>query len=322
MTCLKSRILIDDSAIEKIFLESEKVLENVEHFWETEKPYKLTLSWAPETYPIHFQEFKRRIEELKKLTVDERKKDSIYSFADKITEVKSIIVDKGLPLICSYLPPDSTFETNIYLASFIFLSGPNTTEPKYKPNAFVQEPNIVVNLSSDFWTQDENQLLNLMIHEIYHIGFSVKLGKHRPNLDIKTIEVLKKNLMWLLYFEGLATYVGYKALSLFPNPDMGESKSAGSYDYKMLEDPKEVEKVINVINNIFSEMQSLSYEEAEALVRNKGVMERAVYVVGAYMSKIIEEKKTKAELVTSLVKGPMELIKTYNDNMNNLKIII
>ena len=74
MTCLQSKINIDNSTIEKMFLEPDKVLENISRFWETEKPCILALEWAPKTYPIHYNEFKRKINGLKNQTINERKR--------------------------------------------------------------------------------------------------------------------------------------------------------------------------------------------------------------------------------------------------------
>ncbi|MHA1532753.1 MAG: DUF5700 domain-containing putative Zn-dependent protease, partial [Candidatus Heimdallarchaeota archaeon] len=190
------------------------------------------------------------------------------------------------------------------------------------PNAFVREPNIVVNLSSIYWIHDENQMLNEKVHEIYHIAFAEQLGKYRPDLSIKSNEELHKNILWLLYYEGLATYVAYKSIIIFPVPEPvgDQGKSAGSHDYKMIDNIKDVTASISIINELLSKMNSLPYDEAEALIREKGIMERAVYVVGAYLAKMIEENTNKKTLISSLSNGPKHFIDMFNRISEKLKI--
>jgi hypothetical protein len=67
-------------------------------------------------------------------------------------------------------------------------------------------------------------------------------------------------------------------------------------------------------------VNSLQYDEAEELIREKGVMERAVYVAGAYMAKIIEESTDKETLISSLEKGPEQFIEVFNNNVDILRV--
>jgi len=313
MKSLNSKITIDNSAIDKIFLEPKSVLGDIDLFWKNERACQLALEWAPKTYPIHLKEFEEKVRELSKLPLEKRKKESIYQFARKIIDNKKVMMEKALPIIFSYLPPNTHFETTVYLSSFLYLTDLKTFEPKYEPNAFVREPNIVVNLSSKFWTHDANQLLNLMTHEIYHIAFETQLGKYRPNLEIKTNQQLIKNIAWLLLYEGLATYVGYKALAIFPAPISEDQKSAGSYDYKMIDDLEDVRTAFDDINELIKKVPTLSYDVADELIRQKAVMDRSVYIAGAYMALIIERKKNLEILIESLKKGPIGFIKTFNE---------
>ena len=179
-TCLQSKIGFNSATIERIFTEPNVVLRDVKSFWQNETPYRRAMEWAPPTYPICFEEFQRLV----------RACATIFEGTEEKTGLPLLKYDlrsgsqsqrEGLALICSYLPPDTFFETIIHLASYIFLSGPETKEPKYAPNAFVAEPDIIVNLSSKFWTHDVDEALNLLTHEIYHIGFNTRAATFRPN---------------------------------------------------------------------------------------------------------------------------------------------
>ena len=180
-TCLQSTICFNSSTIKRIFTEPSVVLRDVKSFWQNETPYRRAMEWAPPTYPICFEEFQRLVKGLAQLSLKERKKKQVFRFSNMILEAAPELKGKGLALICSYLPPDTFFETIIHSASYIFLSGPETKEPKYAPNAFVAEPDIIVNLSSKFWTHDVDEALNLLTHEIYHIGFNTRAATFRPN---------------------------------------------------------------------------------------------------------------------------------------------
>lgn len=241
-----------------------------------------------------------------------------------ILESASDLQRKGLSLICSYLPNNTYFETTVHLASYIFLSGPDTSEPKYAPSAFVVEPDIIVNLSSKFWTYDVNEVFNMLTHEIYHIGFNTKAAFFRPNLEDKSKKELVKSIIWMLQYEGMATYIGFKALPLFPTPDKkGEGSTVGGDDYKMLQNIQDVRRLLEKVNHLFLQSESKSYGEYEEMIRQEGVMQRAFYVVGAYIAQEIEASKGTEALVQSTIKGPRHYVDSYNNIApNSMQVLI
>lgn len=194
------------------------------------------------------------------------------------------------------------------------MSGPDTSASKYAPNAFVVEPDIIVNLSSRFWTYDVDKVFNMLTHEIYHVGFNTKAAFFRPNLEDKPKKELVKSIIWMLQYEGMATYVGFKALSLFPTADRkGEGSTASGNDYKMLQNIQDVRRLLEKVNHLFLQSGSKPYEEYEEMIRQDGVMRRAFYVVGAYMAQEIEAAKGRGALVESVIKGSRHYIDSYND---------
>lgn len=115
--------------------------------------------------------------------------------------------------------------------------------------------------------------------------------------------------------EGICTYVGYRALPIFPVED--------ERDYRMLEDENEVCRLLADTNVVLSQYSKLSGEELQKLSWDKGVMERAYYVTGAYMCKVIDEKEGRDALIHVYSQGLISIIERYNKNADgNLKIAL
>ena len=107
-----------------------------------------------------------------------------------------------------------------------------------------------------------------------------------------------------LHNEGMATWVGYTARSIFPNSD--------EEDYEMLDDPAEVERQRGELNRLFTLAKTVSTDSLQAIAWDVGVMERAYYVTGADMSRTIEKQLGREALVATIETGPLDFIDTYN----------
>ena len=104
--------------------------------------------------------------------------------------------------------------------------------------------------------------------------------------------------------EGMATYVGYEAASLFPAPD--------EVDYRLLENPKDVARLLREVNDLFARVGTVSVEELHRLAWQKGVTDRGYYVVGAVMAQTIDSRLGRAALIGTLSQGPLSFVRTYN----------
>lgn len=107
-----------------------------------------------------------------------------------------------------------------------------------------------------------------------------------------------------MYIRGMDTYVGYKALHLFPADDISE--------YTMLESDSEVIRLRDMLNNVFSMAITMPEDDLRKSASKIGIGDKAYLVVGAYMAKTIEEKLGRKGLIDILAKGPWSFVQTYN----------
>jgi hypothetical protein len=111
-------------------------------------------------------------------------------------------------------------------------------------------------------------------------------------------------MMEYLQNEGLSTYVGYKALPIFPAP--------GEKDYHLLESPTEVTRLLNELNVLFDAVGTVSSEELRRAHWKTGIDGRAYYIVGAHMAGVIEDALGREALLQTITQGPRSFIERYN----------
>jgi hypothetical protein len=104
----------------------------------------------------------------------------------------------------------------------------------------------------------------------------------------------------------MATYVAYRARSIFPS-------STVDPDYTMLEKRADVLRLGEKMNHLLELSRTEPFEEIRDTIWQEGVMTRAYYVVGAHMAGRIEEARGREEVVETIVKGSRCFVETYND---------
>lgn len=298
----KSQINIESSLLEKIITNPKTILNNLESFWKNEYPYKITAKWANlNSIPIDYRKFKMTLEKLEKQDPSQRSKNQILQISNKIKENLPKLQEKGIPYLCSYLPEKPDITSTIFLTCFI------------PPWAFAWDENIIINLSHKHWNNDAGMILNIIIHELFHIGHT-KHWEELPEEPVTQTEI-KESIMHTLYAEGMATYVAYRARSLFPS-------FTSDPDYSMLENKSDILRLSTKVNMIFSKCKNLPYEEAKKIIWQEGVKERSFYVVGAYMAKMIDEVAGRTVLIDAIKKGASYFIETYNAlQLNEVTIV-
>jgi len=293
-SCLDSKVEFDDSSIKYIFTNPGEVLKDIQGFWEKEIPYKATLNWSEATrVPIDFEDFKKNLEELEKQSLEDRRRHEAYILSEKIMENTPTFKSRALPHVCSYLPANTKIDAVVRIACFM------------PPWAYCAMGNVIINTSHKHWNSDVGMVLNIVIHELFHMGF----GQYIEPVDfrqIKTSEQTDELIMTGLQNEGMATYVAYKARHIFPS-------STVDPDYRMLENREDVLRLSQKINYLFKLSKSESFEKIRDVIWKEGVMTRAYYVVGAYMASKIEEAYERGTLVDTIIKGSKYFIKTYNE---------
>ena len=160
---------------------------------------------------------------------------------------------------------------------------------------------VVINVSANYWNGDVRNIYNNLTHEIFHVGYS----HTRPNRTESPLENEQLyQMLDALQNEGTATYVGYRASSLFPAPD--------EVDYQLLTNSKDVTRLFGEINDLFEQVGVVTDEDLQQLSWRTGVTRRGYYIVGARMAQIIETQLGREALIGSLADGPVSFVKLYN----------
>ena len=291
--CLQSKIRFDDSSIEKIVLYPEEVLSNPDSFWANDSSYQLVKLWHKRiSFPIPMDQWKGWIQSFKNIPVEERKKNTQLIAAKSMMVKEKEFNDKAISFICSFLPKDCpNISTTIYFTTAIMASG-------------FQMGNSIVIYGSN---ADKD---NLLIHELFHQGFNkCKPTENKYNSKDSTVNQIFNDLQ----NEGMATYVGYKALDEFPKFDPDPKRD----DYRFFNDLKIRNRLIERLNDILKKIPLLvdtkvGQKELQDSLWQVGTSDRAFYVVGCYMAMIIDEKLGRDVLVETISNGPKSFLYTYN----------
>ncbi len=297
--CLRSEISFDTWSLKKIVDDPLWVLENEDSFWR-EKAQRYTLDWAGHVnYQISFEDWRQKIREWANTPLEERRDHANVKIARRITEGKEVFLERSLPHLCSYLPEGTDLSIGVYFTAFI------------PPRAFAMGE-IVFNVAATYWRGNADNILNSLVHEIFHVGYS-------RCREVRTEERLENGALYdmldNLQSEGVCTYVAYKALPIFPAPD--------EKDYGLLEDMLEVMRLLGDLNSVLSQAGSLPDEKVQKLAWEKCVIGRAYYVVGAHMFRTIEVQKGREALIKTLTTGPSYFVELYNSLVeDNMKILV
>ncbi len=297
--CLRSEISFDTWSLEKIVDDPLWVLENEESFW-WEKAQRYTLDWARQVnYQVSFEDWRQKIREWAETPAMERRGHAYVKIARRITEGKEVFLERALPHLCSYLPEGTDLSIGVYFTAFI------------PPRAFAMGE-IVFNVAATYWKGNADNILNSLVHEIFHVGYSrCREVRTEEGPENRALYDMLDNLQ----SEGICTYVAYEALPIFPAPD--------EKDYGLLEDTSEVRRLLGDLNSVLSQAGSLPNEEVQKLAWEKCVIGRAYYVVGAHMCRTIEEQKGREALIETLTTGPSYFVQLYNSlTEDDMKILV
>jgi tetratricopeptide (TPR) repeat protein len=199
-------------------------------------------------------------------------------------------MERGIQHISSFLPVDAPpVKVPVYLISDI------------KPAAFAYPGGILMNVNSPRFNDDPSVIMNIITHEVYHCGFANTIA-YRTDYELEN-EPLDFVLSFLLN-EGMATYVSFSARDFFPNDFVP--------DYKMMQDPEQVRKNIEKVDNLFEQAEYLSSDSIRKVAWQTGIIERSFYIAGGYMAWVIEQKMGREALVEAMCSGPLSFISMYN----------
>jgi tetratricopeptide (TPR) repeat protein len=293
--CNSTKIIFDISSLENIYCFPEKILRDVDLFWENDKAYQLCKLWHHSTnIKIPYECWKNRIIEISQISIEKRKADIAFVTLMKILKNEKKFAEKAIPHICSFLPQSTpSIKSTVYFTSEI------------SAWAFAMNGNIVINITAKHYNNDAEMILNMLVHELFHLCFGYSVSG-RTEFELENSS--ENDIICDLLNEGLATYVGYKALPIFPNKNEN--------DYKMLNDNYEVKRLLKNLNILLSRTESLKTDSLKKLSWDIGIMERTYYVLGAFMCQTIDMKLGRETLINRISKGPRTFIHTYNSLVN------
>jgi len=287
--CLNSEIVFNTDALEKIVYDPLWVLANEEEYWAKYPAQKYTQDWAKAVnYEIDYDAWRERITDWSKLSVNERERHVFTSNTRKIVEGRRVFLEKAVPYLCGYLPDDIDLDIGVYFTAFI------------PPRAFAMGE-IVFNVAANYWKNNPDNILNTLVHELYHVGCSNIHEKHGAEPPDDPFTKVLSNVQG----EGIATYVAYNARHIFPAPD--------DKDFEMMDDPAVVDECFRQIRDIISKVGFIPEDELQKLSWNVGVIGRAFYVAGAEMCKVIDTEKSRETLIDTIWRGPRYFFGVYNE---------
>lgn len=287
--CLKSEILFETGTLEKIVRQPQDVLDNEESFWADEKPQIYTRVWAEGVNAkISYDRWRSQVRELAELRPAERGQHPLLRMTDAIIAEKGKFLAEAIPHICSYVAEGTSLDIPVYFTAFV------------PPRSFVSG-GVVINVSAPYWRGNADNILNNLTHEIFHVGYSrMRAGRTEAPLDDEHLY----GMLDALQNEGTATYVGYQAVEAFPAP--------GERDYRMLENPAHVRRLLGEVNDLFAQVGTLPQDELRRLAWRVGVTRRGYYIVGAMMAQTIDAELGREELIRTLAVGPVSFVELYN----------
>lgn len=152
-------IRFDTGALEKIVYEPRWVLENEEEFWGSYPAQRYTRDWARAVnYEIDYGDWRRMINEWSRVPEDERRAGSLLKITETIVGARERFLHDAIPHLLDYLPETTVLDVGVYFTAFI------------PPRAFAMGE-IVFNVAATYWKGNPDNILNTMVHEVFHAGY-------------------------------------------------------------------------------------------------------------------------------------------------------
>lgn len=297
--CLRSKIILDASSLEAIYLRPKEILENVDRFWQTDKAYWLTSKWHEDVgYPVPPPGWRQAIEQI--TTWDQGKAAEILALIDSLSSGQHEFLGKAVTHMCSFLP-----ENKVNLSTTILLTA------AIAPNAFQKDFNVVVNATHPDWRKDPSIIRNTIVHEVAHVGF------YRNECFMREVQP-DNSEQYDVYFnlmnEGMATYIAFTAQKFCP---------ANINDYKLLESTDSVTRSLAELNALLKQVDTLPPDQFRNMMWITGVQRRALYVCGGHMARTIDTRDGRSALVTTMEMGPRSFVAAYNELVqDSLKVYL
>lgn len=263
--------------------------------WKSFEGYRITLVWHEKSsVPVTWKVWERGLNKFLYQDTSLIKKSLTLadSLKSKVNREQNTIVQH----ISSYSYEKTKINAFIYFVAFTI------------PYAFCVDTNkIGIDITGSEWNFDTDCILNTVIHEIYHIAYKLNSPdyfKYIANDPIDRESFVRFNYAYL-QSEGMATFVAYKALNIFPSDYRHP-------DYELLENDSTVKIAIHQINLLSEMAETMPLDTLLQECWKMGVEQRAYYIAGGYVAKIIEEKYGTEFLAALVKEGSISFVKKYN----------
>ncbi|MBE0594563.1 MAG: hypothetical protein IH616_19425 [Gemmatimonadales bacterium] len=288
-SCRESDIEFHAGTLERLVGEPEAVLADEAAFWSDEPPQRYVRQWSEGTrVAIPYDRWRERVQELADLPETERRDHPLTQMTRRIVAASDTFLQEAVPHVCSFLPPGASLDIGVHFTAFV------------PPRSFVSGE-VVINVSAEYWQGNVANILNNLVHEIFHVGYSnSRPGRTEPKLENEQFYGMLDDLQ----NEGLATYVAYEAQGMFPAP--------GERDYPMLDDPAQVRRLRNLMNGLFAQTGTVSEDQLTRWAWTRGVTMRGYYVTGAHMARTIDAELGREALIDTIRQGPVSFVRRYN----------
>lgn len=288
-TKLQSKVTVTTDNLDMLVIHPQKALADFAGFWENQRPQELTRGWAEMVnYDIPYEKLENQVREWAELTDEERRNHTLYQNAKAVIERKDAFLPEALAHLHSFFPPDCDLSVTVHLTAF------------NPASAFAYE-DIIINMQAKNWNENTDNILNIMVHEIGHVGHSYC---RRQWTEENATPELKHKILDNINSEGICTYIGYTAQEFVPAPD--------DKDYQQIDNPDRVQEAFKEVNEIIAQIGKLPDDEVRKMGWDIGVIGRSYYVVGTIMCKTIDEQLGRVSLIEAMTTGPQFWANRYN----------
>lgn len=288
-TCLTSRVTFHTGTLDRLLAEPGAVLADEEAFWTSEPPQRFVRQWSEGTgVAIPYDRWREQVRALAEQPETERRSHPFGRMAREVAAAGDAFLEDAVPHICGFLPAASSLDIEVHFTAFV------------PPRSFVANE-VVIDVSAGYWQGNVANVLNNLVHEIFHVGYS----KSRPGrTEAPLADALLYEMLDVLQNEGLATYVAYEAQASFPAP--------GERDYPMLDNAGDVRRLRGLLNGLFALSGTASEAQLRQWAWRRGVTMRGYYVVGAHMGRTIDRETGRDALIETIREGPASFVRAYN----------
>jgi tetratricopeptide (TPR) repeat protein len=287
--CAWFDLTLDRSSIDRIYADPASILEDPALFWAEDSAYSLVAT-APQyrDQSVPPQGWARDIERLAAMSDQERMGDKPYARASEIEVHADTFCEYAMPIITSLLPEGADPSTTVYLTAF--------NDPPF----FAYRKDVVMNIDMPLLLGDTAKFFNILAHETFHIGFF----DFQPfQTEVWSDYYPAAALLMTLQNDGLALYTQYLVSVEYP--------ARLELELLFLESDLAVSMLIRQVNDLFQDTEAFPEDEIMSRIYEAGTR-RALYVVGAYMARTIDEQLGRESLVETVAQGPRSFVTKYN----------